>query len=99
MLEHGASSEFTRQVVSEVLRGGSRGAFAVDAAAEVLARSLSVLPSPKRPRKNEKPPLFAFVGPTGVGKTTSLIKLGRRLLEAGRRVVFASLDPLSLGPL
>jgi len=41
-------------------------------------------------------PLFAFVGPTGVGKTSALVKLGRRLREAGRQVIFASLDPLSL---
>jgi flagellar biosynthesis protein FlhF len=44
-------------------------------------------------------PLFAFVGPAGAGKTTALVKLGRRLRQAGRRVLFASLDPLSLATL
>lgn len=96
MLAHGASPDFTRLVLSEVQREGARGAYAIDAAAAVLARAVSILPSPKRPRRHERTPLFAFVGPTGVGKTTALVKLGRRLREAGRRVVFASLDPHSL---
>lgn len=99
MLDHGASSEFVRLIVSEVLRAGAHGAFAIDAAAAVLARAVPILPSPKRPRRHERVPLFAFVGPTGVGKTTALVKLGRKLREAGRRVVFASLDPVALGSL
>lgn len=99
MLAHGASPEFARLVLAEVLRSGARGAYAIDAASEILARALTVLPSPKRPRRFQKPPLFAFVGPAGVGKTTTLVKLGRRLREGGRRVLFASLDPLSLGAL
>jgi flagellar biosynthesis protein FlhF len=96
LLAHGASPDFARLVLGEVLRRGARGAYAIDAAAAVLARALPILPSPKRPRRNERPPLFAFVGPTGVGKTAALVKLGRKLREAGRKVLFASLDPLSL---
>jgi len=96
MLEHGCSPEFVRLVLGEVLRAEARGTHAIDAAASVLARALPILPSPKRPRGSAKVPLFAFVGPTGVGKTTALVKLGRKLREAGRRVLFASLDPLSL---
>lgn len=99
MLAHGASSEFTRLILSEVLRADARGAFAIDAAAAVLARAVPLLPSPRRPRRGERVPLFAFVGPAGAGKTTALVKLGRRLREAGRRVLFASLDPLSLATL
>jgi hypothetical protein len=98
MLEHGASSEFARTILAEVLREGSRGAYAIDAAAALLARAVPILPSPRRPRRHERVPLFVFVGPTGVGKTTSLVKLGRRLREAGRRVAFASLDPLAAAP-
>jgi flagellar biosynthesis protein FlhF len=99
MLAHGASPEFARLVLAEVLRGGARGAYAIDAASEILARALPILPSPKRPKRFQRPPLFAFVGPAGVGKTTTLAKLGRRLRAGGRKVLFASLDPLSLGAL
>jgi flagellar biosynthesis protein FlhF len=81
------------------MRGGARGAYAIDAASEILARALTILPSPKRPKRFQRPPLFAFVGPAGVGKTTTLAKLGRRLRAGGRRVLFASLDPLSLAAL
>lgn len=96
MLDHGTSAEFVRLVLSEVVREGARGAYAIDAAAAMLAKALPILPSPKRPRPHARVPLFAFVGPTGVGKTTTLVKLGRKLREAGRKVLFASLDPLSV---
>jgi flagellar biosynthesis protein FlhF len=86
-------------VIAEVVRGGARGAFAIDAAARSIGSMPAILSSPKRPRGNALPPVIAFVGPTGVGKTSSLVKLGRRLREAGRKVVFASLDPLALGAL
>ena len=99
MLAHGASPDFVRAILSEVLRADARGAFAIDAAAAVLARAVPILPSPKRPRAHARPPLFAFVGPTGVGKTTALVKLARKLRESGRRLVLASLDPCSLGAL
>ncbi len=99
MLAHGASSEFTRAVLAGVRQRGARGAYAIDAAAALLARAVSILPSPKRPQRHEPPPLLVFVGPTGVGKTTALVKLGRKLRDAGRTVGFASLDPLSLGAL
>src|SRR6185503_2702078 len=99
MLEHGTSPEFARTILGEILREGARGAYAIDSAARLLARAVPILPSPKRPRRHERVPLFAFVGPTGVGKTTALVKLGRKLREAGRKVVFASLDPVALGSL
>src|SRR5262245_58207316 len=53
LLARGASPDFARLVLSEVLRGGARGAYAIDAAAETLARAVPVLPSPKRPRRGE----------------------------------------------
>ncbi len=92
LLEHGASDDLVRRVVGSVLERGARGTFAIDAAARALGASFPILPSPKRPRGPAKPHAFAFVGPTGAGKTTSLAKLGRRLREAGLRVAFASLD-------
>ncbi len=96
LLACGASSEFARLVLGEIRRGGASGAYAIDAAAAVLARLIGILPSPRRPKRHEETPVFAFVGPTGVGKTSALVKLGRRLRAAERAVVFASLDPLAL---
>jgi len=99
MLAHGASSELVRAVLAEVARQDARGAFAIDAAAEVLARAVPILPSPRRPDARARVPLFAFVGPAGAGKTIALAKLGRHMRAGGRRVAFASLDPLSLSAL
>lgn len=99
MLAHGASSEFVRVILAEVARQGARGAFAIDAAADVLARAVPVLPSPRRAAGRARVPLFAFVGPAGAGKTIALAKLGRRMKASGRTVAFASLDPLSLSAL
>jgi len=98
LLEHGASASFTAFVVRKVVASEARGAFAIDAAAAVIGRSLPILPSPKRAR-GAVPHVFAFVGPTGAGKTTTLAKLGRKLAAAGRRVVFASMDPVGMSAL
>jgi len=92
LLEHGASIAFTAAVVRAVQRSGARGAFAIDAAAGSLRQAFPILPSPRRRRGSREKHLFAFVGPTGAGKTTTLAKLGRRLIEHGREVLFASLD-------
>lgn len=92
MLEHGASTEFCASILRRVLAAGARGAYAIDEAAEAIGRSIPVRPSPKRKRGSHMPHLFAFAGPTGSGKTTTLAKLGRRLAGAGCRVLFASLD-------
>ena len=92
LLRHGASLEFASRVVRTVLRSGSQGTWAIDAAAGVIGESIRIQPSPRRPRGARTPHFFVFVGPTGAGKTTTLAKLGRRLAEAGRNVVYASLD-------
>jgi flagellar biosynthesis protein FlhF len=98
LLEHGASASFTAFVVRQVVASEAQGAFAIDEAAAVIGRSVPILPSPKRAR-GAVPHVFAFVGPTGSGKTTTLAKLGRKLAAAGRRVVFASMDPVGMSAL
>jgi len=95
LLAHGASATFADFVVRKVVESEARGAFAIDEAARVIGRSIPILPSPKR-RPGEGPQVFAFVGPTGSGKTTTLAKLGRKLAAAGRRVVFVSMDPVGM---
>lgn len=93
---HGASGALAKKVALAVGKSGVHGMYALDAAARVLARVFPVQESPKRTGATR---VFAFVGPTGAGKTTSLGKLARRLIEADRRVACASLDPLGLGRL
>jgi flagellar biosynthesis GTPase FlhF len=93
----GASRELVERVLLAVEASGSRGAFAIDAAAEVLGRTLSIAPSPRARGRDAVAPVLAFVGPTGVGKTTTLAKLAARLVRSGRRVALAAMDGGNVG--
>lgn len=46
---------------------------------------------------HEKPITIVFVGVNGTGKTTSIAKIGKRLLDAGYSVVIASADTYRAG--
>jgi len=92
LLEHGASAEFAAVILQRVQEAGASGTWAIDEAADAIGRSISVRPSPKRKRGSRVPHIFAFAGPTGAGKTTTLAKLGRRLAKSGCKVLFATLD-------
>lgn len=88
---HGASQELVAQVLARVRASGAQGTWAIDVAARELAATFYGARSPKR---LGGPHFFVFVGPTGVGKTSVLAKLGRKLVESGRKALFATLDPL-----
>jgi len=96
LVEHGASEEFTWKVVDAISAGGARGAYAIDTAARLLGRLIPILRSPRR-GDGVGTPLYAFVGPAGVGKTTAYVRLARHLRASDRRVVVAGLDPLGIG--
>lgn len=73
-----------------------RGTLAFDAASSALARAIPVLP-PKAQHPGG-PRILAIVGPTGVGKTTTIAKLAGRLVHgAKRRVAFITLDTYRVG--
>lgn len=91
---HGASRALVRAITQRVAADGARGIYALDAAAEQLERAFQVAPSPKA---GGAPLCFAFVGPSGAGKTLSLAKLAGRLSAAGRKVVPITLDTSRAG--
>ncbi len=88
------SSELIERVVAGVRANNALGAFAIDAAAAELSRIVRVASSP---RADGRMRALAFVGPTGVGKTTTLAKLAVRLVRAGRRVALVSTDTHRVG--
>ncbi|MCK6445383.1 MAG: hypothetical protein L6Q99_03240 [Planctomycetes bacterium] len=90
----GASEAFVKELVGELERRGARGIGALDVAAELVADRVRLAPSPK---VGQEPCVLAFVGPTGVGKTTTLAKLGSRLVRAGRRVALVTTDAQRAG--
>ncbi|MBI5434170.1 MAG: hypothetical protein HZA52_15155, partial [Planctomycetes bacterium] len=83
-----------RWLSSELESRDARGIGALDVAAELCADRLAIAPSPK---VGQSPCVLAFVGPTGVGKTTTLAKLGSRLVRAGRRIALVTTDAQRAG--
>lgn len=100
MRRTGCSDELVADVLHSVKRSGARGAYALDVAARELGERVAVAPSPKvkrSERESRSGNAIAFVGPTGVGKTTTIAKLASRLVKAGRRIALANLDTRRVG--
>lgn len=94
---HGAGKALIARVLAAVDSSGARGAFAIDAAAAALGTLVRVAPSPRVPGRvpaaaPRAPHVIAFVGPAGVGKTTTLVKLAARLVKSRRRIALVSTD-------
>jgi flagellar biosynthesis protein FlhF len=89
----GVSGELRNVVLASA--APHRGTFAFDAAANALASQFSTLPP--RATSTGGPRFVALVGPTGVGKTTTLAKLAGRLVQGGRRVALCTLDTYRIG--
>ncbi|MEO6710210.1 MAG: hypothetical protein ABIP42_11585 [Planctomycetota bacterium] len=81
-------------VLSAVRESKALGTFAIDAAAQELSRGIRIASSP---RADGQLRALAFVGPTGVGKTTTLAKLAVRLVRSGRRIALVSTDTYRVG--
>lgn len=90
----GCSAELIERVLTPVQRLASEGMHPIDAAAAVLGRLFRIAPTPKH---TDQLRVLALVGPTGVGKTTSLAKLAVLLLKSGRRVALATTDTFRVG--
>lgn len=94
----GASDALVARALAAAERRGARGPFALDAGAAELGSLVAVAAAPRvRSRKaGGAPHVLAFVGPTGVGKTTTLVKLAARLARAKRRIALVTLDGRSV---
>jgi flagellar biosynthesis GTPase FlhF len=79
---HGASSQLIDRVAKRVAFIGARGAYAADAAADVLGTIFRAARSP-RARVRQ---VLAFVGSPGVGKTSVLVRLAGALGRSSRRI-------------
>ena len=94
MREHGASPEWTVEVCEAVMAQASSGLHAIDLAARAIGRAFTIAPGP---RAGARPSAIALVGPTGVGKTTTLAKLADRMVRSGRRVALGTFDHYRVG--
>lgn len=92
----GTSRALIDATLAHVERSGARGPYALDAAAEFLGARVLVAPGPRPASRSAlergQPAVLAFVGPTGVGKTTTLAKIASRMARVGRRVSLVCMD-------
>jgi flagellar biosynthesis protein FlhF len=96
----GVPAELAKSIVLEIipeLRGSvsQEEDIARLALTSALQSRLTFAPSPLQPDNDR---IIAFVGPTGVGKTTTIAKLAARVaLQQGRRVELIALDTYRIG--
>lgn len=90
----GASEELVREVCREAAERGRPDMHPVDRVVEALGARFRIA---RLPAARGVARVVSFVGATGVGKTTSLIKLAARLLRSDRRIELATLDTRRVG--
>lgn len=74
-------------------RAGREGAPLIDILREEMTKTLVAVESPLEiPDGRDSPFVILVVGVNGVGKTTTIAKLGRHLQAAGHKVMFAAGD-------
>lgn len=74
-------------------RAGREGAPLIDILREEMTKTLVAVESPLEiPGGRDSPFVILVVGVNGVGKTTTIAKLGRHLQAAGHKVMFAAGD-------
>ncbi len=74
-------------------RAGKEGALLVDILREEMVRTLKTVEAPLEiPADASRPFVILVVGVNGVGKTTTIAKMGRHLQMAGHKVMFAAGD-------
>lgn len=90
----GVSRKLRERVLEAVAGRMHEGGHPLDLAASELG---AVFATASLPREKRTTLIVAFLGQTGVGKTTSLAKLGARLVRGGKRVALATLDAWRVG--
>lgn len=89
MRKSGCSRPFISRIVEQTLLRHVEGGHPLDLAAQVIGESFPVA---RARAKAGVTPMMAFLGPTGVGKTTTIAKLAQRLSSGRRRVALMTLD-------
>lgn len=92
----GASRAFRERILQDVASEPASEEHVLDRAAAAIGR---VTRFAQLPRVRTATRVIAFAGASGVGKTTSIVKLALRFASAGRRVELATLDGRRVGAL
>jgi flagellar biosynthesis protein FlhF len=101
LLSQGVNRDVANYIVEELRHSDQAARFS--SKAEIISKIAMILRQ-KRGIADEQPPpqsgsqVMAFIGPTGVGKTTTAAKLAaRHTIEQDKKVAFISLDSYRIG--
>ena len=94
LAEHGASPRLIARILKQIDRDRLKDHHAVDVAAEAIGQLYKIARAPRVPGRTR---IMSVLGPAGGGKTSALIKIAYRLLQADLNIGFASLDTDRVG--
>lgn len=94
LLRTGCSEEWSRRLCVRAAELAKAGEHPMDMVGEAVSSEARIAKLPKAPGVTR---VITFVGNTGVGKTTGLVKLGARLVKSKRVVSLATLDSKRIG--
>ena len=94
LAEHGASNALITRVLGAMDREAIKERHAIDVAAESIGKMFTVARAKRVPGRTQ---IMSAIGPAGGGKTTALIKVAYRLLQADLKIAFMSLDNERIG--
>ncbi|MFT7670791.1 MAG: flagellar biosynthesis GTPase FlhF [Planctomycetota bacterium] len=94
LLRTGCSEAWSRRLCLRAAEQSEVGDHPMDSLCAAIGIDARISKLPRAPGVTR---VIAFVGQTGVGKTTGLVKLGARLIKGKRRVSLATLDSRRVG--
>jgi flagellar biosynthesis protein FlhF len=94
LLSTGCSEEWSARICERASDAADVGDHPMDTIGSTIADEVRIASLPKAPGVTR---VITFVGNTGVGKTTGLVKLGARLVKARRKIGLATLDSRRVG--
>jgi len=94
LISNGCSEDWSRSICLRASKRPSEGEHPMDTVGKALGGDVRIARLPKTPGVTR---VIAFVGNTGVGKTTGLVKLGARLVRGRRKISLATLDSRRVG--
>jgi flagellar biosynthesis protein FlhF len=101
LLSQGVNRDVVNDIIEKLTHNDDVNRF--DSKAEIISKITAILRQKRngaggQRRSKTRPQVVAFIGPTGVGKTTTVAKLAaQHAIEQNKKVAFISLDSYRIG--